>query len=576
MQIWQQATASATSRRFRGGSTPLAFLFIIVVVFVKRQALILHKSTHLGPFWELLDERGRIDSTIDNGLSVNSFVSPTQLENTPPDTYKRESHHQHVNVSSLNGTNSMSSPTTSYKSLPIRVCIPIRSRETVEFTHYPTTYKLSDFISPIYIPATSSAAEDRIVVDKYNVTITDASHAICEFVIKGGSFHFPHGMQQLYRCFSYWQFERQQQKQQQQEQNSHILQKGVSHKNATESESTKKGLVLIWHKSPRARSIYLEGMRKLFRDVFDVTEIKKLGPPLPLERLSSASLSETKKNQMATKKPPATLVVQARWHPGIERHRDEGFQMRSMLDPALIRDATAEYYHWHSNRTAKNNIRSGCPSAWSSPAANLNTSASLVDSGVNMGINKTHPIIGILDRSKQRRITNIVELQSSLQAEFKDTPTKVIQVAYMENKTFLQQIEWMNSVDILITSHGAALASIPFMPHCGGILEYFPTSYYYPHFFGTLAGVSGLEHATLYLGQNRRVEWERTSYFNDTLRQSSRLKDICAPIEKTIQATKVMIEHWQDCCFHDPFMRSKLRQQKEQLSEFLIERHSIG
>ena len=549
-------------RKFRGSG--FIVLFVVVVTFVIRQGSILFDSTISGGPSHVL--------AITNNSQTFDGYSLSQLDGTLFGGQKRL-HQQQTIASRANQTMHDEAPnspetlhlhTATVLSTPPS-CIPISSREKVQLTRYPTKYKISNFITLHMIPKTEGAT----IVDKYNATISDETHAICEFVVKRGSFHFPHGMQQLYRCFGYWQFERQRLLLLQQ-------QKGtppIASSNIVSSNHEKR-LVLIWRSSPRQRSMYLEGIRQLFRDVLDVTEIKNLGESL----LSKSDPSSSDKNvplSVSSSETSSIVVARANWYGGIVRHKDEGYQMNSINDAALLRDATADYYHWHTT-TKSRIVRSGCPASWSLPKSNYSNGTLSDTRSHGRFQNKTHPVIGILNRSKRRSITNVVELQQALQNEFKDTPTTVLPVEYMENKTFLQQLEYMNSVDILLTPHGAQLASIPFMPVCGGVLEYFPSGYYYPQFFGTLAAISGLEHATLYLGRNRREEFEKTAYFNETIREASRSKDICVPINQTIVATKVMIEHWQECCFNDPFMKSKFRQQKEQLSKFLTERNFFG
>jgi hypothetical protein len=88
------------------------------------------------------------------------------------------------------------------------------------------------------------------------------------------------------------------------------------------------------------------------------------------------------------------------------------------------------------------------------------------------------PTIGLINRKKNRKLTNSKDIINNIQ--------KIgfnVEEVFFEDKSFEFQINFFNSHDIIIASHGAALSSIPFMQDYGLVIElaneeWIPYSYF--------------------------------------------------------------------------------------------------
>lgn len=118
---------------------------------------------------------------------------------------------------------------------------------------------------------------------------------------------------------------------------------------------------------------------------------------------------------------------------------------------------------------------------------------------------------------------------------------------YFKNKTFLEQVDFFAKTDIVISPHGAQLTGIPFMPDCGAVLELFPKGYYLPAFFGTLANVSNLNHAFLYLSEvDGKSEYSKFAASKET-RLEARGAELCPPVHSVVQAVEQLVKEWKQC-----------------------------
>jgi hypothetical protein len=101
--------------------------------------------------------------------------------------------------------------------------------------------------------------------------------------------------------------------------------------------------------------------------------------------------------------------------------------------------------------------------------------------------------IGIIHRTKtdNRYLVNSILIKKYVQIYFR---TKVTEI-YFNNLTFEQQILFCNQHDVIISSHGAQLGSIPFMSDYSLVIELCNKEYYLPNYFGSLALNSGKSYA---------------------------------------------------------------------------------
>lgn len=250
--------------------------------------------------------------------------------------------------------------------------------------------------------------------------------------------------------------------------------------------------VLVWPQKPLRQTPYLDGMLDAFRDVFNVTIIKKTPPEWP-------------------------IVVNAKRYEGPSHsHPHAGYAFQDVHDTAVLRDAMLQHYNLLDDE-----MKAGCKRETA----------------------KTKPVIGILNRKLRRSVANLDSLVDGIYEAFGQR----VEVKYFENATFFEQIAYFSQVDILLSPHGAQLTSLPFMPDCGGVIEFFPVAYLLPQFFGSLAAASRLHHGFYYSGQNGTREWA-WALTNRTGREAARTYDMCVDVPEIVNGIQVLIDKWTKCC----------------------------
>lgn len=150
------------------------------------------------------------------------------------------------------------------------------------------------------------------------------------------------------------------------------------------------------------------------------------------------------------------------------------------------------------------------------------------------------PRIGILNRNGdiERTLLNADELHRRLLNESsKRHAFTVHPIQYFETSSFLAQVKYYGSVDIVISPHGAQLSAMPFLPPCGSVLELYPKGYWLPDYFGTLASGAGIAHAYFHLcaGPN---------YFGGRKTRSAKL---CPPLDPLVDGVWELVTDWKQC-----------------------------
>ena len=197
------------------------------------------------------------------------------------------------------------------------------------------------------------------------------------------------------------------------------------------------------------------------------------------------------------------------------------------------------------------------------------------NAGQSIANNRSQPKIGILNRrpSSGRSISNINDLVQSIESEIakaKDengnvtlTPfaqvSPFVSVEYFEGKNTLEeQIRFFNSIDILVSPHGAQLTGIPFLANknCAQLIEYFPDRYYMPDFYGSLAIDSGIGYSHVYFS-NETVELQSrkhpTAVFqrivtpNIERRTEHRAQNLCIDPTVMVDTIAKAIVDWDKC-----------------------------
>ncbi|CAB9523314.1 expressed unknown protein [Seminavis robusta] len=357
-------------------------------------------------------------------------------------------------------------------------------------SRWPTSHDLTDFVTGPAAPYYTNHNNGSQLV----FPTMAHNQSVCEFRDISYSFHFPHAMQQLLRCFSWWHANRHQ----------------------------RPVLVLpATHAQYSYTSAFLQALRDIWKvQVLLLPKDDKAERPL---RAISATV------QTNNGKTP--------------------FQMTSLHDAQVLRDGIQQYYHL-LDRNNNNTLPTAIKTITTNNNNNNNnnnhqSTTTMAPPGCptpNQD-NKSMPVVGFLNRQGGRRVTNYQAILQALNL------TTVYYLDSFDHTTFLQQAAFMSHVDILIGPHGAQLTSAFLQPTCGGVLELFPKGLFWTSFFGTLATTTGHHHAALYTGTLAKQQNE-TKYYQSTLelRVQSRNFPIHANPPAVVQQVEQLIQQWRACC----------------------------
>jgi hypothetical protein len=173
------------------------------------------------------------------------------------------------------------------------------------------------------------------------------------------------------------------------------------------------------------------------------------------------------------------------------------------------------------------------------------------------------PRIGILNRKRSngRSITNADSLVHNITSELFFTSgsdnnitlsstSPDVSLTYFEGQTFEQQVRFFRNIDLLISPHGAQLTGIPFMANkpCTKMIELFPHNYLLPDYFGTLARDSGIEYSYIYVSESSA----------DTIQQAQTRSEIKGRIVPPITFERVAARG-QNLCISTAYLVDTLR-----------------
>lgn len=152
---------------------------------------------------------------------------------------------------------------------------------------------------------------------------------------------------------------------------------------------------------------------------------------------------------------------------------------------------------------------------------------------------RQRPRVTLLDRTTtSRRILHAEALRRALTDALSQFVDDISTVTF-DQASFASQMAVLSQTDILITPHGAQLASIPFLPRCASVLEIFPFRYCLPYFYGSLAAAAGMQYHYLFLGNECMIETEK--------RGQRRSANLCLDIHAVVQAVTQLVDEWKPC-----------------------------
>jgi Glycosyltransferase 61 len=443
-------------------------------------------------------------------------------------------------------------------------------------TSYPKSYPIEDVVlveernkQSTKLTIISTGAFQNNKNPTTPTTRAAAAAAVCEFRHNlPNSHHFPHTMQQLYRCWSWWQYHA-----------NHTAATPSSSSSSSSSAAAaaaaapfqpilvlKRARIQQRHVNRASSSSsvlgnnrFVQGFLNALKTSINLTIVYDDDEQLFTPTSSSDELAFA----MVTAKPQ------------LESNRDlYDYRMHSIQDgphlrATVLQTLTATTTTTMANSTRREDALLVTEDATSQPVCLHN-----------------FPRVTILNRRKTRRILNVQELQRAIlgllrgdSISISTTKTTqpgtvamgnnnnnnnnnnsndmdvVVRVEYFEGRSFADQVSVMSNTDILISPHGAQLTGLVFLPSpCSAVLEIFPRGYWIPKFFGSLAATSGVhQHACLYLGASNSAIINRTQQVHEstqTLRDRirTRSQNICLPVNRTLQAIQQMIHSWQQCC----------------------------
>merc|ERR1711902_123823 len=314
--------------------------------------------------------------------------------------------------------------------------------------------------------------------------------AICEFLNTKYSVHFPHGMHQLYRCFSFWQSNNRKMP---------VLLMDFDHSD------------MNYNKAFSGREFY-KGIITSLVEAFGV-ELRDTNKARRLDGHVTNSFNV----EIDAVTPDAVDVkasVRDMW--GINQMPSTFFAMCNQQHSRILSTKILS----HGGHQAV-----------------VESSASRRQMGI--------PRVVILQRDPfyKRSISNLPEILNQLRSSSQDGALfTVAPVAYASfSLSFTEQAAFFHSNDIVVTGHGAQLTAMPFMPKCGSVLELFPESYCVDNYFGSLASASGLSHSYFYMSG------VQNSCEDAQFVKKAKMEDFCPPVDKLVAGILSLVDEWKEC-----------------------------
>jgi len=315
--------------------------------------------------------------------------------------------------------------------------------------------------------------------------------------------HFPHAMQQILRCWSFW----------------------------SEPANANKTKVLVLPFSFQRRPPLLHLLKRtptsfmngIYRDLL------RLGVQIVVHKAPKEN-GRNKKDEIITPTKPS-----------IE------YQMRSPADAMALSTAVQQLHHIAPPR------RNYCQKHCSSVPNNNNETQQ-----------QPQPVIGILNRAPQSRrsFLNIDALAAALRES--SFAAANVTVTQFEGADYVDQVRFFATADgVVVSPHGAQLTGLFFLPPCGRVLEVFPPRYYLPDFYGSLADCSGRPYAALALMDdddddddddgNSTEAANNNSLASSALphqarnRKNARGAQLCPSPDAVRRAVEPLVREWRAC-----------------------------
>ena len=381
----------------------------------------------------------------------------------------------------------------------------------------------------------------------------EEEEAVCLYVkSRINPSHFPHTMQQLYRCWSWWQVNNNDQSGRSRRRRHPVL----------EFPDEIKQIKDITHDNN-----FNYGFFKFLKKYANVT-IRRRSSTTSSGYDQRDGSNETKHEQLHAR--PHKLVVQ----PKNFQHSDHPYQGYSPNHFHALRDVFIKGVMATTTTGRKDDHYQQGDKSIQSPEVKRDSKTPATSETVPVASSwsSRRPRIVILNRNSTRKLLNDQEVLHAVYMQMKEYYTQNhskshtaadeddayepnIRAVYFDGNaemSFQEQIETLYNTDVLISPHGAALTGIPFLPNCASVLEIFPLGLQFDEFFGTLAAATNVEHAYVYLtngdtDHDHELEIRRGMRSGES-RAECRAANLCPPIQDLVDGIMTVVKRWEARC----------------------------
>ena len=419
-------------------------------------------------------------------------------------------------------------------------------------------HDLSDFLQGPGLKKLQLQQNTKKHLENQNHTATTHVNAVCRLQNRF-TLHFPHVMQQLYACISWWQA---------------VGEAEVSTTAKNSPDGFSKNSILsvslevnnALQTAPANR--FTRGILKYLDEVFHVQTQIEEDIEVKLKYYSGIDSEELNNDGEDQNLMAEPILLESMFH--LQEEKQSAYNMESPQ---------------HMQTFVSGVIETIFPDLVKSQQQNRCRLGTTTQNSAQQ-----QPKIGILNRKDTRTILNVDELIQRIQDEVQlpiNTVTAVakkrqslnVSVAYFESLSFEAQIEFFASTNIVLSPHGAPLTGVPFMykknayggcrknDNGGGdendinrssfLLEFLPKRYFVPDYFGSLASLADIDYRYVYLSnypdpyeELKQIQANTASARN--LRRSVRMKNYCLPLDVVVEAVQIIVNAWhkqnQACC----------------------------
>ena len=344
------------------------------------------------------------------------------------------------------------------------------------------------------------------------------------------AYHFPHALQQMLACWSWWRKLQRKDHHQQQRKAHFNLQK-----------------VLVWNKTG-----YEEFGTSAFVDgLLDVLQSPGGGSVSVVENLDNRRYKND--SSVVVVRPSLAMTQRELYHSLHVTNttpRPNFATYQTPRDAQSLADATLRHLGLQRQRTSEP----------SSPSSNSSASSPCGEDTVVR--------VAVLNRRKQmRKLLNAEDITTALQLQ----PGLNVSLYYFENATFGDQVQTFLDHDIIVSPHGAQLSGIVFASashhqdgvpsqhassaaSCTTVLELFSEFFIWPRYFGSLATLSGLRYAYLHVAPDDPDAFHPTMDEIGRLyakysqaRLHNRARPTCALVSSVVETVMAAAKAWRAC-----------------------------